>query len=94
MNDSLDADITLDALAELAEMPVGAFIQAFRKSFHTTPYQFVLDRRIARAQTLLLTTAQSITQIAGTVGFSTPNHFATAFKRRVGVSPRVYRLGG
>nr|WP_280826944.1 hypothetical protein [Mycobacterium sp. OTB74] len=25
------------------------------------------------------------------MGFSTPNHFATAFKQRVGVTPRVYR---
>lgn len=93
LSDSLDADITLDALAELADMPVGTFIQAFRKAFHTTPYQYVLDRRIAHAKTLLLTTSQSIGEIAATVGFSTPNHFATAFKRRVGVSPRAYRLG-
>nr|WP_231965595.1 helix-turn-helix transcriptional regulator [Mycobacterium sp. E802] len=74
-------------------MSVGAFTQAFRKAFHTTPYQFALDRRIARAQTLLLTTSQSITEIAARVGFSNPSHFATAFKRRVGISPRGYRLG-
>ncbi|WP_308205143.1 helix-turn-helix transcriptional regulator [Mycolicibacterium litorale] len=92
LSDSLDTEITLDTLAELAEMPAGAFIQAFRRTFHTTPYQFVLDRRIAHAKTLLLTTSRSITEIAAAVGFSTPNHFATAFKRRVGVSPRVYRL--
>lgn len=94
LSDSLDKDITLDALAEMAQMSVGAFTQAFRKAFHTTPYQFVLDRRIARAQTLLLTTSQSITEIAARVGFSNPSHFATAFKRRVGISPRGYRLGG
>lgn len=94
LSDSLDADITLDALAEMAEMSVGAFTQAFRNAFHTTPYQFVLDRRIARAQTLLLTTSHSITEIAVRVGFSNPSHFATAFKRRVGISPRGYRLGG
>lgn len=94
LSDSLDTEITLDALAELADMPVGVFIQAFRKTFHTTPYQFVLDRRIARAKTLLLTTTQTVTEVAAAVGFATPNHFATAFKRRVGVSPRTYRLGG
>lgn len=93
LSDNLDAEITLDTLAGLAGMPAGAFIRAFRKTFHTTPYQYVLDRRIGHAKTLLLTTSQSITEIAVAVGFSTPNHFATAFKRRVGVSPRGYRLG-
>ncbi|WP_276030645.1 helix-turn-helix domain-containing protein [Mycolicibacterium peregrinum] len=94
LNDSLDADISLDTLAALAEMPVSTFNQAFRRSFHTTPYQFVLERRIARAQTLLLTTALSISDIATEVGFPNRSHFATAFKRRVGVSPSEYRAKG
>ncbi|ALI28918.1 Transcriptional regulator, AraC family [Mycolicibacterium fortuitum] len=94
LSDSLDSDITLDALAELAEMPVSTFNQAFRRCFHTTPYQFVLERRIARAQTLLLTTALSIGDIAAKVGFSNRSHFATAFKRRVGVSPSEFRAKG
>lgn len=93
LNDSLDSEIKLDSLARLAGMSVGMFIKAFRRAFHTTPYQFLLDRRIDQAKTLLLTTSLSITEIAATVGFSTPSHFATAFGRRVGVTPRNYRLG-
>ena len=93
LNDSLDSEIKLDALARLAGMSVGTFIKAFRQAFHTTPYQFLLDRRIDRAKTLLLTTSLSITEISSAVGFSTPSHFATAFGRRVGVTPRNYRLG-
>lgn len=93
LNDSLDSEINLDALARLAAMPVGTFIKAFRQAFHTTPYQFLLDRRIDQAKTLLLTTSLSITEISSAVGFSTPSHFATAFGRRVGATPRKYRLG-
>lgn len=92
LSDSLDADISLDTLAALADMPVRTFNQAFRQAFHTTPYQFVLERRVTRAQTLLLTTSLSVSEIAAQVGFSNPTHFATAFKRRVGVSPSDYRL--
>lgn len=94
LSDSLDSEITLDGLADLAEMPVSTFNQAFRRSFHTTPYQFVLERRIARAQTLLLTTSLSISEIAAKVGFPNRTHFATAFKRRVGMSPSEYRATG
>ncbi|WP_396922270.1 helix-turn-helix transcriptional regulator [Mycolicibacterium sp.] len=91
LEDSLDSEIHLESLAALVGMPVSKFIKAFRAAFHTTPYQFVLDRRIDRAKTLLLTTSRTITDISAAVGFSTPNHFATAFSRRVGVSPRSYR---
>ncbi|WP_066898127.1 helix-turn-helix transcriptional regulator [Mycolicibacterium houstonense] len=94
LSDSLDEDITLEKLAQLAGLPVGTFTQAFRNTFHISPYQFVLDRRITRAQTLLLTTSLSIGEIAAMVGFSNPTHFAAAFKRRVGVSPRSFRLRG
>ncbi|OCB50030.1 AraC family transcriptional regulator [Mycobacterium vulneris] len=91
LNDSLDSDIHLDALAQLTGMPVQGFIGAFRRAFHTTPYQFLLDLRIDRAKTLLLNTPRTVTEIGAMVGFSTPNHFATAFRHRVGVSPSSYR---
>ncbi|MGX9669988.1 helix-turn-helix transcriptional regulator [Mycobacterium sp. HM-7] len=91
LSDGLDSEIHLDALAQLAGMPVQAFISAFRRAFHTTPYQFLLDLRIDRAKTLLSSTTQAVAEIALSVGFSTPSHFATAFRKRVGISPTAYR---
>ncbi|WP_234940049.1 helix-turn-helix transcriptional regulator [Mycolicibacterium nivoides] len=88
---SLDSDISLAALAGLTEMTIAEFSAAFTATFGTTPYQFVLDRRIHRAKKLLATTAMSITDIGMNVGFSTPSHFATTFKNRVGMSPSAYR---
>ncbi|WP_165612144.1 helix-turn-helix transcriptional regulator [Mycolicibacterium setense] len=91
LEDSLDSEIRLETLAQQAKMSVGSFIKAFRAAFHTTPYQYLMDRRIDRAKTLLLNTPRTVTEISAMVGFSTPNHFATAFRHRVGVSPRAYR---
>lgn len=90
---SLESDISLESLARLAQMSVATFIKAFRAAFHTTPYQFLLDRRIDRAKTLLSSTRLSITEISAAVGFSTPNHFATTFRQRVGLTPRDFRRG-
>lgn len=90
---SLESDINLESLARLAQMSVATFIKAFRAAFHTTPYQFLLDRRIDRAKTLLSSTKMSITEISAAVGFSTPNHFATTFRQRVGLTPRDFRRG-
>lgn len=78
LNDSLESEIRLDASAQLTGMSVQGFIVAFRQAFHTTPYQFLLDLRIERAKTLLLTALQSSAEIGASVGFSTPSHFASA----------------
>jgi len=93
LESSLESDINLESLAHLAQMSVATFIKAFRAAFHTTPYQFLLDRRIDRAKTLLSSTRLSITEISAAVGFSTPNHFATTFRQRVGLTPRDFRRG-
>ncbi|MGV0811190.1 AraC family transcriptional regulator [Mycolicibacterium boenickei] len=94
LEDGLESEITLETLAELADMSVGRFIKAFAAAFHTTPHQYLLDRRIDRAKVMLMTTSQTITEISAAVGFTTPNHFATAFRRRVGVTPSGYRQNG
>ncbi|MGV0746243.1 helix-turn-helix domain-containing protein [Mycolicibacterium sp. XJ870] len=91
LEDGLESEITLQTLADLADMSVGRFIKAFAAAFHTTPHQYLLDLRIDRAKSMLMTTPQTITEISAAVGFTTPNHFATAFRRRVGVSPSGYR---
>lgn len=91
IEDGMDREITLDTLARRAEMSVAQFTKSFTVTFRTTPYQYVLDRRISRAKTLLTTTALSMTEIASTVGFSSPSHFATTFKGRVGITPTSYR---
>ncbi len=93
LEDSIDSDITLATMAQQAKMPVGVFITAFRAAFHTTPYQYLLDRRFERAKFLLRNTTRPVADISAAVGFSSPGHFSTAFRHRIGVSPRAYRGG-
>ncbi|MGA5543764.1 helix-turn-helix domain-containing protein [Mycobacterium sp. NPDC051198] len=91
LEDSIDSAITLETVAGQANMPVAVFITAFRAAFHTTPYQYLLDLRFERAKHLLRYTSRTIAEISALVGFSRPSHFSSAFRRRVGVSPRAYR---
>lgn len=48
--------------------------------------------RIQRAKELLRLGQDSITAIAGLLGYSSPNNFSRAFKVQVGISPREYQL--
>lgn len=94
LRDSLDSTINLHALAQLVNMPVNRFATAFHDAFHTTPHQYVITQRISRAKNLLTSTRLTITEISAAVGFSTPSHFATTFKDRVGITPSQYREYG
>ena len=57
-----------------------------------TSYSDVVSRaQFDLASTLLIQTDASATEIAYAVGYSDPSHFARAFRRLAGVSPRQYR---
>ncbi|WP_165612906.1 helix-turn-helix transcriptional regulator [Mycolicibacterium peregrinum] len=91
IRDGADSEVTLQSLAGLVGMKLDVFRRAFERAFHMTPYQFVLHQRIIEAKLLLESAPLSITEISSAVGFSTPSHFATTFKQRVGVTPTTYR---
>ncbi|MEV0673126.1 AraC family transcriptional regulator [Mycobacterium sp. NPDC050441] len=91
IRDGVDSEVSLPTLAGLVGMKLDVFRRAFERAFHMTPYQFVLDQRIAEAKLLLESAPISITEISNVVGFSTPSHFSTTFKQRVGVTPTAYR---
>lgn len=86
-----DADTRLQKLAALADMSAREFNRTFAMTFHTAPHQLLLSRRIARAKQLLMSTSQSVTKIAATLGFYDLEHFSGVFKRRVGLTPSGYR---
>lgn len=90
---SLDAELTLDAMADVIGMNPFYFARAFRRQFGETPYRFVLQRRIDRAKRLLSETETPLVEIALACGFSSQSHFASTFRRRVGVTPSEYRKG-
>lgn len=93
LHDSVDQDICTESLAELMGIPVARFRRAFARSFRVTPHQFVLDLRIEKAKSLLVSSALPVAAVAERTGFASPSHFATTFKSRVGVTPTAYRAG-
>ncbi|MEM6784023.1 MAG: AraC family transcriptional regulator [Bacteroidota bacterium] len=62
-------------------------IRSFKRVFGTTPYRYLLDRRLEAAALLLRTTERSVTEVAYEVGFSDLAAFSKAFKKHHGVAP-------
>ena len=92
MDAHLGADILLGDLAALTGLSRAHFFRTFRQSTGRSPGQFLVDLRMRRACTLLETTALAIGDIAGSLGFCHTRHFSTAFAKRFGVSPRLFRV--
>jgi len=90
---NLDKDLTLAELAALLYMSPYHFARLFKCSTGLPPHRFVVRQRIARARAVLATPELSIAQISRMVGFRTPSHFTTVFRRVTGVTPRGYRTG-
>lgn len=87
----LDTPPTNRELARDCGLSTDHFIRLFRRDVGQTPAQYGLQNRVAVAARLLLSTSQSIEQIAAATGFSDRFHFSKSFKSRFRIAPGAYR---
>jgi AraC family transcriptional regulator len=87
----MDGDLSLDEMAQCANLSRAHFARMFRKSTGETPHQFVLRQRVERAKSMLRVPAGRVLDVAVACGFKTQQHFAQVFRNVCGVSPREYR---
>jgi transcriptional regulator GlxA family with amidase domain len=86
----LDDELSIDALAQQADMSPRSFARHFHATTGTTPYRWVLRQRVLLAQRLLETTDLAVDVIASRCGMGPPA-LRDHFKRSVGVAPNHYR---
>ncbi|MBQ7364176.1 MAG: helix-turn-helix transcriptional regulator [Clostridia bacterium] len=67
-------------------------IKLFKKEYGTTPYQYLIKKRLQEAERLLLSTTMSVEEISRKVGYNDFSTFYRDFKKRFGVSPGEYRI--
>lgn len=83
--------LTLDELAFVACLSTNYFLRTFRELFGTSPHQFLIEKRLQKAQRLLAETDLAVGDICLRVGFQSLGSFSWLFKRRIGVSPDAFR---
>lgn len=87
---NLSGDISLRALAAECGLSRSHFVRAFRASMGQAPHQWLLQRRIERAKTLLQGAGHTIADVALACGFADQSHFTRVFTRTVGNSPGAW----
>lgn len=87
----LDRPIRNEDLATLVRLNPSHFGRAFRNSFGEPPHEYVIRRRVERAQGLMLSTDAPLSSIALDCGLADQSHLTRLFRRIVGESPRAWR---
>ncbi|MCQ2428858.1 MAG: AraC family transcriptional regulator [Clostridia bacterium] len=85
------SDITLADLAGVCCMNPSYFCRRFHALTGRTAMSYLNEYRLSKAQTLLVTTSRSVSEIAQTVGFSDSSYFTRVFRSVYGVSPSEAR---
>jgi len=91
INDNLEHDLSLNAIAATIGMSAYHFARMFKQSTGLAPHQYVIGRRLKRAQVLLTTTELTILEVCFRVGFKSQSHFTRLFRKLTGITPRAYR---
>src|SRR5579872_686998 len=90
----LDEDVSLSSLARQAGLSAFHLHRLFASTMGETPKQLTLRLRLGRAAVLLLTGRDSVLDVALSCGFQSHEVFCRAFRRRFGMTPRVFRERG
>jgi AraC family transcriptional regulator len=91
IEENLASTIRLQDLAGIARLSHSHFCRAFKESVGHPAHAYVMRRRVERAQGLMLTTGEPLSQIAALCGMADQAHFCKLFRRLVGETPNAWR---
>ncbi|MGB7799702.1 AraC family transcriptional regulator [Buttiauxella sp.] len=90
----LSEPLTLSELALESGLSEFHFARMFKQSTQLAPHQYVMQRRMLRAENLVKHSPLTLTDIAMACGFSSASHFSNRFKASFGITPSQLRAAG
>lgn len=88
---NLDKELSVTQLAERANLNPDYFSRLFRESTGSRPIDYMREKKIERAQYLIVTTRLTLAQIAELTGFQNSFYFSKIFKKITGIAPGRYK---
>jgi AraC-like DNA-binding protein len=87
-----DRAVTVSALADMCGMSEVYFRRLFLGVYGVSPKEYIIQKRIEYAKSLLRSGSFSVAQTAELCGYAEPCHFSREFTKRAGVAPSRYIL--
>lgn len=91
INENLFETLDLESLADKCNLSLSRFKHLFKEETGIPPSEYIIRRKVEKAQELMKDQKLSIKNIAYDLGFSSPAYFSTVFKQYNGYSPTLYK---
>lgn len=91
IDENYDQPISINALAKHYFVHPSYLSHLFTKEVGLSPRQYLTNLRLANARKLLISSEDTIQNIALKVGFSDVNNFIQCFRTKFGTTPKQYR---
>jgi AraC family transcriptional regulator len=86
-----DSNLSIDALAALADISPHQLSRLFKAATGQTPHQFIITQRVSLSKLMMLSGGKSLSEIAGQCGFANQAHFTTRFRDLTGETPNRFK---
>lgn len=90
-NNLKDPDFSVEELARLLKISRVQLYRKVKALLDISISEYINEQRLRKARHLLKDTSLNISEIAYSVGFSSPGYFSTSFKNKFGESPKQFR---
>src|SRR6266446_5460723 len=91
LSDPYGVEAAIECIATLVGLSPRHFRRLFRASTGVGPNEMFTNMRLERAARDLRDSRKNVTEISFDCGFSQPQHLATAFRRKFGLTPTEFR---
>ena len=88
---NIESPLTLQELSAIACVSPSYFSSLFKKYNGISLFQYITQKRVEHAVSLITTTNLSLTEISSMCGFNNSTSFNKAFQRVMGDSPSAFR---
>lgn len=91
IDESIYSKTTIEDIANSLNLSKTHIIREFSKSYGVSPYNYLIQQKIAYAKKMLILNNMNIYEISSQLGFEDSNYFSKLFKKKIGMSPLQYR---
>ena len=91
IDSNIDSQFRVADLACIVRLSTSHFCRVFRQSFGETLFAYITRQRIRRAQVIMRSSVDSLSQIALDCGMYDHAHLTRVFRKIVGINPGMWR---
>jgi AraC family transcriptional regulator len=92
VDENLEGKLTCADLVRETDLPMRVIFDGIKSRTGRSPYSFIIERRVRRAEAMLVGSDAPLAEIAAACGFCSQQHMTTTLSRKLGTTPQQIRV--